>query len=120
MVRMGRAADAAAAARELPGLAPDDPAVLLHGAHLHASCAALDQRHPGLSRGIGLVLSRAYQGEAVAPGPAGCCKGSGGRDSGALRTGIRPVRNCDDFRVLLHEVNIPRQQVICFLLPGSE
>src|SRR5262249_14550440 len=109
LLRMDRAADAAAAARELPRLAPDDPAVLLHAARLHASCAALAQRHPGLPWGIGLVLARAYQGEAVALARRAVAKGLADANRVLSEPAFDPVRNCEEFRVLLHEVNVPKQ-----------
>jgi hypothetical protein len=46
LLRRGMHGDAANAARELPRLAPDDPAVLLHAARLLAGCAAVAKRPP--------------------------------------------------------------------------
>jgi WD40 repeat protein/serine/threonine protein kinase/tetratricopeptide (TPR) repeat protein len=61
LLRMGRHADAADAARELSRLAPDDPAVLLRAACLLLGCAADAAGSPA-----GLVPAWGYAGEAVA------------------------------------------------------
>jgi serine/threonine protein kinase/WD40 repeat protein/tetratricopeptide (TPR) repeat protein len=109
LLRMGRAADAAAAARELPRLAPDDPAVLLCAAHLQAGCAAWARQHPGLPWGIGLVLARAYQVEAVALARRAVAKGLADAARVLSEPAFDPVRNCEEFRVVLDEVNAPKQ-----------
>jgi serine/threonine protein kinase/WD40 repeat protein len=54
---MGRGIEAAAAARKLPALAPDNPAMLLRAARLHAGCAA---RARCLVHGPGPVRGRAH------------------------------------------------------------
>jgi hypothetical protein len=109
LLRMGLVADAAAAAQEIPRLASDDPAMLLHAARLHAGCAALAQRRLGLPWGIGSVLTRAYQGEAVALARRAVAKGLADATRVLSEPAFDPVRNCEEFRELLREVNVPKQ-----------
>jgi serine/threonine protein kinase/WD40 repeat protein len=109
LLRLDRAVEAAAAARELPRLAPDDPAVLLHAARLYADCAARARRHPGSPWPIGLVLAREYQVEAVALARRSVAKGLADAGGVLSEPAFDPVRNCEEFRALLREVNVPKQ-----------
>jgi tetratricopeptide (TPR) repeat protein len=109
LLRMDRAVEAAAAAQKLPRLAPNDPAMLLHAAHLHARCAAWAQRHADLPWGVGLVLARVCQGEAVALARRAFAKGLADATRVLSEPAFDPVRNCEEFRALLQEVNAPKQ-----------
>jgi serine/threonine protein kinase/WD40 repeat protein/tetratricopeptide (TPR) repeat protein len=102
--RAGRHADAADAARELPRLSPDDPAVLLCAARLLAGCVALAERDPGLASGAGTDPAPAYGDEAVALARAAVARGLA--DVTPLRSGpdFDPVRGRDEFRRLLDEL----------------
>jgi tetratricopeptide (TPR) repeat protein len=79
LLRLGRPADAADAIRELPRLAPDDPAVLLRAARLLLGCAAAAARRPaGLVPAWGYAVEAAAlvqvavaKASAIAPPPAG-------------------------------------------------
>src|SRR5947209_4599697 len=97
---MGRHADAADAAREIPRLAPDDPAVLLRAARLLAGCVAVAERDPGLASGAGTDPAPAYGGEAVALARAAVARGLA--DVTPLRSDpdFDPVRERDEFRLL--------------------
>jgi serine/threonine protein kinase/WD40 repeat protein/tetratricopeptide (TPR) repeat protein len=108
-LRMGRSVDAAAAALELPRLAPDDPAVLLRASCLFANCAALAQKNSGFPWGFGWALMRVYQRGAVALVRQAVAKGLGDATRVLSDPVFDPVRNCEEFRVLLYEVNVPRQ-----------
>src|SRR5947209_14019419 len=98
---MGRHADAADAAREIPRLAPDDPAVLLRAARLLAGCVAVAERDLGLASGAGTDPAPAYGDEAVALARAAVARGLA--DATPLLSGpdFDPVRQRDDFRRLL-------------------
>jgi serine/threonine protein kinase/WD40 repeat protein len=109
LLRMRRTADAAAAAGELPRFAPDDPAVLLRAAGLFASCAAPAQQAPGLPRGLGFGLTRAYKREAVALARRAVTKGLADATGALTGPAFDPVRNCDEFRTLLREINAPKR-----------
>jgi serine/threonine protein kinase/WD40 repeat protein/tetratricopeptide (TPR) repeat protein len=99
LLRLGRHADAADAARELPPLAPGDPAVLLHAARVLAGCVALADRRPGPPCGVGSVQARAYRAEALALVRAAVAKGL--KDATPLSDpDFDPVRDCDEFRLL--------------------
>ncbi len=100
LLRMGRYADAADAAREVPRLAPDDPAVLLRAARLLAGCVALAQRDPGPPCGAGPVLARAYRGEALALLRAAVANGLADVAPLLSDPDFAPVRDCDEFRLL--------------------
>jgi serine/threonine protein kinase/WD40 repeat protein/tetratricopeptide (TPR) repeat protein len=104
LLRMGRHADAADAARKLPRLAPNDPAVLLRAARLLAGCVAVAKRNPGTPLAVGLARARAYGGEAVALARAAVAKGLA--DVTPLRSDpdFDPVRDRDEFRLLLDEL----------------
>jgi WD40 repeat protein/tetratricopeptide (TPR) repeat protein len=65
LLKMARHADAAAAARELPRLARDDPRVLLRAARLLACCAAGAARDRRLPWSRRLLLVRTYSREAI-------------------------------------------------------
>jgi serine/threonine protein kinase/WD40 repeat protein/tetratricopeptide (TPR) repeat protein len=106
---MNRAVDAAAAARELPRLAPDDPAVLLRASCLFANCAALAQKNPGFPWGVGWALRRAYQREAVALARRAIARGLADATRVLADPVFDPLRDCEEFRSLVHEVNAPRQ-----------
>src|SRR5581483_1590051 len=108
-LRMRRAVDAAAAARELPRLDPDDPAVLLRAACLFSHCAALAQKYPALPWGLGGALTRAYQREAVALARQAVAKGLAKATRVLSDPVFDPVRDCEEFRVLLHEVKASKQ-----------
>jgi WD40 repeat protein/tetratricopeptide (TPR) repeat protein len=104
LLRMGRHAAAADVARELPRLASDNPAVLLQAARLLSGCVAIAKRNPGLPCGIGLVLARAYGSEAIALARTAVTKGL--VDTTPLRSDpdFNPVRDRDEFRLLLDEL----------------
>jgi serine/threonine protein kinase/WD40 repeat protein len=104
LLRLGRHADAADAARELPRLAPDDPAVLLCAARLLARCVALAERNPGFLYPVGLILARVYSAEAIALARAAVAKGL--VDVKPLRSDpdFDPVRSRADFRRLLDDL----------------
>jgi serine/threonine protein kinase/WD40 repeat protein/tetratricopeptide (TPR) repeat protein len=101
LLRLGRPADAADAARELSRLAPDDPAVLLRAARLLAGCVARAERNPGFPYPAGLVLARGYGAEAIALARAAVAKGL--VDVTPLRSDpdFDPLRGRDEFRRLL-------------------
>jgi serine/threonine protein kinase/WD40 repeat protein/tetratricopeptide (TPR) repeat protein len=107
--RMGRHADAADAIREVPRLAPDDPAVLLQAARLLAGCVAVAERNPGFPYPVGLVLARGYGAEAIALAREAVAKGLA--DVTPLRsdTDFDPVRSRDEFRRLLDELKAPKK-----------
>jgi hypothetical protein len=107
-LQMSRAADAADAARELPRLAPDDTAALLRAASLFASCAAMAQRNRDIAWGLGQVLTRVYQREAVAVARRAIEKGLANPARVLSDPVFDPVRDCDEFRLLLHEVTTPK------------
>jgi tetratricopeptide (TPR) repeat protein len=107
LIRMGQASAAADAARELPRRAPDDPAVLLRAACLFVHCAALAQRNAGAPWGLGLALTRAYQREAVALVRRAIAKGLANAPRVLADPVFDPVRDSEEFRALLHEVNVP-------------
>src|SRR5262249_6968645 len=104
LLRLGRHADAADAARTLPRLDPDDPAVLLRAARLLAGCVAVAGRNPGPPWGIGFVRARGYGGEAIALTRAAVARGL--KDTAPLRSDrdFDPVRGRDEFRALLDEL----------------
>jgi WD40 repeat protein len=104
LLRMGRPAEAAAAARELPRLAPDDPARLLRAARLLAGCAARAERYTGPPWGVGVLVARAYRAEAVALAQSAVAKGLADASARLSEPGFDPVRDCPDFRRLLDEV----------------
>jgi tetratricopeptide (TPR) repeat protein len=101
---LGRHAEAADALRELPRLAPDDPAVLLRAARLLAGCAALAQRNPGCPYPVGLIQARGYGGEAIALAHAAVAKGL--VDVTPLRSDPQfdPLRSREEFRRLLDQL----------------
>jgi tetratricopeptide (TPR) repeat protein len=109
LLRMGRHGEAADATRELPGLAPDDPAVLLRAARLLAGCVALAERNPGFPYPVGLVLARGYGAEAIALARAAVAKGL--VDVTPLRSDpdFDPVRSRDEFRRLLDDLKGRKQ-----------
>jgi tetratricopeptide (TPR) repeat protein len=109
LLRMGRHGEAADAIRELPRLAPDDPAVLLRAARLLARCVAPAERNPGFPYPVGLALARVYGAEAVALARASVAKGLA--DVTPLRSDpdFDPVRARDDFRRLLDELKAPKK-----------
>jgi hypothetical protein len=94
---MGRHADAAVAARELPRLAPDDAGVLLRAARLLAGCVGLAKRDTGLPWGVGLALEQAYGGEAVSLARAAVTKARAGAAPLLSDPDFDPVRSRDDF-----------------------
>jgi serine/threonine protein kinase/WD40 repeat protein/tetratricopeptide (TPR) repeat protein len=99
LLRLGRHADTADAARELPLLASGDPAALLRAARLLAGCVALAEGDPGPPCGAGPVLARAYRGEALALVRAAVAKGLA--DAKLLSDpDFDPVSDCDEFRLL--------------------
>jgi serine/threonine protein kinase/WD40 repeat protein len=100
LLLMGRHADAADAALELPSLAFGDPAVLLRAARLLAGCVALAERDLGPPGGVGLALARAYRGEALALVRAAVAKGQGEATPLLSHPGFDPLRYCDEFRLL--------------------
>ena len=108
-LRMNRSVDAAVAALKLPRLAPDDPAVLLRASCLFANCAGLAQKDHGFPWGLGWVLTRVYQRQAVALVRQAVAKGLGDATRVLADPVYDPVRGCEEFRVLFHEVNVPRQ-----------
>jgi serine/threonine protein kinase/WD40 repeat protein/tetratricopeptide (TPR) repeat protein len=104
LLGMSRPAEAADSARELPRLAPDDPARLLTAARLLARCAARAAQYAGPPWGVGPFLARAYRDEAVALAQSAVAKGLA--DAAAPLSGpeFDAVRDCPDFRRLLDEV----------------
>jgi WD40 repeat protein/tetratricopeptide (TPR) repeat protein len=104
LLRRGRHADAADAARELPRLAPDDPAVLLCAARLLAGCVALAERNPGFPDAVGWIRARGYGGEAIALARTAVARGLA--DTAPLRSdpAFDPLRGRDEFRRLLDEL----------------
>jgi serine/threonine protein kinase/WD40 repeat protein len=104
LLRTGRHADAADAARELPRLSPDDPAVLLCAARLLARCVRRAERNPGSPLALGLVLARGYGDEAVALARAAVAKGLVDARSCLSEADFDPLRDRDEFRRLLDEV----------------
>jgi tetratricopeptide (TPR) repeat protein len=102
--RLGRHAEAADAIRELPRLAPDDPAVLLRAARLLAGCVALAERNPGFPYPVGLVLARVYGAEAIALARAAVAKGLVNVTPLRSDPDFDPLRGRDEFRRLLDEV----------------
>ena len=107
-LQMGRAADAAAEARELKRLAPGDPAVLVRASSLLVNCARLAQQTPDRPWAIRLVLSRAYHIEAVALLRQAAAKGLANPIQVLGDPVLDPVRNREEFRLLLHEVTADR------------
>jgi WD40 repeat protein/tetratricopeptide (TPR) repeat protein len=103
LLRMGRHAGAADAARELSRLAPDDPAVLLRAARLLTGCVALAERDSGFPYVAGSILARAYGGEAIALARTAS---RGLADTTPLRSDsdFDPLRGHDEFRRLLDEL----------------
>jgi serine/threonine protein kinase/WD40 repeat protein/tetratricopeptide (TPR) repeat protein len=108
LLQMGRATDTAAAARELSRLAPDESAVLLRAACLFANCAALAQRNRHMLWGLGLAQTRAYQREAVALARQAVAMGLANPARVLSDPVFDPVRDCDEFRLLLREVTAPK------------
>jgi serine/threonine protein kinase/WD40 repeat protein/tetratricopeptide (TPR) repeat protein len=104
LLRMGRHADAADASRELPRLAPDDPAVFLQAARLLAGCVRRAERNPSSPFAVGLVLARGYGDEAVALARAAIAKGLADATSRLSDPDFDPVRDRDEFRRLLGEL----------------
>jgi serine/threonine protein kinase/WD40 repeat protein/tetratricopeptide (TPR) repeat protein len=101
LLRMGRHAEAADAARELPPLAPGDPAALLRAARLLAGCVAAAERDPGPPCGAGSVLAREYRGEVLALVRAAVAKGLADATPLLSDPEFDPVRDCEEFRGLL-------------------
>jgi hypothetical protein len=106
---MGRAIEAVAVARKLPDLAPDDPAMLFRAASLYAGCAARARRCAGLPWGIGLLLARTYQSESVALARRAVANGLADASRKLSAPAFDPLRNCEEFRVLIQEVTAPKQ-----------
>jgi serine/threonine protein kinase/WD40 repeat protein/tetratricopeptide (TPR) repeat protein len=104
LLRMGRYAEAADAARELPRLSPDDPAVLLRAARQLACCAGIAQRDPAPPFAVGVVLAQVYGGESVALARAAVAKGLADATSRLSEADFDPVRDRDEFRLLLDEL----------------
>jgi tetratricopeptide (TPR) repeat protein len=102
LMRLGRHADAAAAAREVARLAPDDPARLLAAARLLARCVALAERAPEQSSDARLALARAYRREAISLARKAAAKG--GRDPD-----LDQSRGCDELLPLLEPIT-PRKK----------
>jgi tetratricopeptide (TPR) repeat protein len=105
LLRMCRHAEAADAARELPRLAPDNPAVLLQAARLLSGCVALAEWNPGSPFPVGLVLAWAYGSEAIALARAAVAKGL--VDPALVLSSdpdLAPLRGRDEFRLLLNEL----------------
>jgi serine/threonine protein kinase/WD40 repeat protein/tetratricopeptide (TPR) repeat protein len=94
LLRLARHAEAAAAAREVARLAPDDPARLLTAARLLARCVALAERATDQSPNARSALARAYRHEAI--GLARRAAAKGGRDPN-----LDGARGRDEFPRLL-------------------
>jgi serine/threonine protein kinase/WD40 repeat protein/tetratricopeptide (TPR) repeat protein len=108
LLRRARPAAAAAAALELPRLAPDDPAVLFRAASLLARCVPLAERDPGLPWGLGPVLAEACRGEAVARARRAVARGLADAARQLSESDFKPVRDCPEFRRLLDELKAPK------------
>jgi WD40 repeat protein/tetratricopeptide (TPR) repeat protein len=108
--RMDRDAEAAAAAQELQRLAPDDPMALLRAARLLAGCVALAERSPGFPCGIGWVLARQYHDEVVALARKAVAKGLADATRLLFAPEFDPVREDDDFRLLVDELKGQKQE----------
>jgi serine/threonine protein kinase/WD40 repeat protein/tetratricopeptide (TPR) repeat protein len=106
LLRMGRHAEAADAAREIPSLAPDAPALLLRAARLLAGCVAIAKRNPGPHWGVGALQAQAYGGEAISLARAAVAKGLVDATKLLSEADFDPVRDRNEFRVLLDEVSV--------------
>jgi serine/threonine protein kinase/WD40 repeat protein/tetratricopeptide (TPR) repeat protein len=104
LLRMCRHGEAADAARELPKLSPDDPAVLLRAARLLAGCVARAERNPGFPYPVGLVLAQGYGSEAIALARAAVAKGLVDARPLLSDPDFDPLRSRDEFRPLLDEL----------------
>jgi serine/threonine protein kinase/WD40 repeat protein/tetratricopeptide (TPR) repeat protein len=100
LLRLGRHADAAAAARELPPLADGGPAELLRAARLLAGCVALAERDSGPPWRASPFLAWAYRDEALALIRAAVAKGPGEATRILSHPDFEPVRDCTEFRRL--------------------
>jgi serine/threonine protein kinase/WD40 repeat protein/tetratricopeptide (TPR) repeat protein len=109
LLRMARHADAAAAAREMSRLAPDDATQLLWTARLLARCVAPAERDPDLDSAARLARARAYRGEAVALVRRAVSRGSSDAAGFLSDPDFDSVRDCDEFRLLLDKVTLRKK-----------
>jgi hypothetical protein len=109
LLRMGRHADAAGAARELPRLTPNDPDVLLRAARLIAGCVPVAERDSSSPFALGFVLARAYGGEAIALARAAVAQSLADAPARLSDPDFASLRNRDEFRSLLDEVTICKE-----------
>jgi hypothetical protein len=77
--------------------------VLLRAARLLAGCAARAQRNPAPPYGLGFIWARAYGGEAIALARAAVAKGLADATPLLSDPDFDPVRQRDEFRLLLDE-----------------
>jgi serine/threonine protein kinase/WD40 repeat protein/tetratricopeptide (TPR) repeat protein len=110
LLRMTRHGEAAAAARELPRLAPDDPAGLLQAARLFSSCVKVTEQDRGLSSSVRLRLTRAYSRDAIALARRAVARGLTNAAALLADRDFDPVRNHDEFRLLLDEVHTRKKK----------
>jgi WD40 repeat protein len=104
LLRMGRHALAADAAREIPRLAHDDPAALIRAARLLAGCVGVAKRNPGFPWALGLAQAQGYGSEASALARDAVAHGL--KDAVALlsKPDFNSLRDRDEFRSLLAEI----------------
>ena len=108
LLKIGRHADAATAAREIPRLDHDNPAALLRAASLIAGCSALASRSAA-PWALGLIQARAYGDEAIALARQAISHGLENARARLARKEFDPVRERDEFRALLDELPVPNQ-----------
>jgi serine/threonine protein kinase/WD40 repeat protein/tetratricopeptide (TPR) repeat protein len=106
-LRQAQPRAAAAAARELVRLAPEDPAVLLRVARLLACCVPLAERNPNWLWGADPALAQTCRDEAIALARSAVAKGLTDAGRRLAAQAFDPVRDCPEFRRLVEEVKCP-------------
>jgi hypothetical protein len=108
LLRLARHADAAAAAREVPRLAPDDGPLLLRAGRVLARCVAPAERDPDLSPAARSARADEYRREAVTLARRAASRGLPDAARLLADPAFDSVWRCDEFRRLLDEVT-PRK-----------